>query len=100
MRADRSLPAPPILGLGAGSGGGQAVVVGVFNGAHTDAAGWLPVTHSAFRFPSTGLDGGGREALVGPLTSDMSEATPIPLRVAFILSLLDLMTSPASLASL
>ncbi len=76
------------------------VVAGVQKGAHPDAAGRLPVAHSAFKSPSTGLIGGGRRTLVGPLTSDMSEAAPSPLRAAFIVSRLDLMVSPASLASL
>jgi hypothetical protein len=100
IRAVSSLPAPPILGLGANSGGGQVVVAGVQKGGHPDAAGRLPVAHSAFKSPSTGLVGGGRWALVGPLTSDMSEAAPSPLRAAFIVSRLNLMVSPALLASL
>jgi hypothetical protein len=37
---------------------------------------------------------------VGPLASEMSEATPNPLRAALITSQLDLMTSPASLTRL
>ncbi len=76
------------------------VVAGVQKDGHPDAAGRLPVTHSAFKYPSTGLVGRGRWALVGLLTSDMSEAAPYPLRAAFIVSRLDLMASPASLASL
>ncbi len=76
------------------------VVAGVQKGSHPDAAGRLPVAHSAFKSPNTGLAGGGRWALVGPLTSDMSEAASSPLRATFIVSRLDLMASPASLASL
>ncbi len=100
MSVVNSLLAPPILGLGADSGEGQAVVAGVQKGAHSGAAGRPPAAHSAFRSPSTGLVKVGRRTLVGPLTSDMSEAAPSPLRAAFIVSRLDLMASQASLASL
>jgi hypothetical protein len=100
MRDVSSLFALPILGLGASSGGGQRVVAGMLSGGDADAAGWLPGAHSAYRFPSAGLVGGGRAALVRLLTSDMSKAAPNRLRDAFIVSLLDLMTSPVSLASL
>ncbi len=63
-------------------------MAGVQKGAHTGAAGPSPGAHSAFRFPRTGLVGGGRRTPVGPLTSDMSEAAASPLRAAFIVLIL------------
>ncbi len=101
MRVYSSPPLPPILGLGTESGGGGARgVVGVQTGCHPDAVSRDPVAHPAFKSPSVGPVGGGHWALVGPLASDMSETAPSPLRAALIVSRLDLMVSPASLASL
>jgi hypothetical protein len=81
------------------SAGGHAVVAGVQAGGHPVAISRDPVAQSVPKSPSTGLVGGGRWALVGPLASDMSEAAPSPLKAALINSRLVLMASPASLAS-
>ncbi len=74
-------------------------MVGVLCGGHTGVAGWPLGAHAAARLPSAGLARGGCGAPVGPLASDMSEAAPIPLRAAFIVSRLALIASPALLAS-
>jgi hypothetical protein len=75
-------------------------VAGVQVGGHPEAAARGPAAQSGSKSPITGLVGGGRWALVGPLASDISEAAPNPLRAALITSRLDLMASPALLASL
>jgi hypothetical protein len=100
MRMASSSPAPPGVGLGGMSKGGHTEVAGVLCGGHVGTAGWPLGGHEeGARSPMAGLAGGGCGTPVRQLTSEISEAAPIPLRAAFIVSRQALMASPASLVS-
>ncbi len=68
-------------------------MAGVWAGGHPGAV------QSGSKFPTAGLAGRGRWALVGSLASNISEATSSPLKAALIDSRFDLMASLASSAS-